>query len=152
MDEIEMVGRLFADPAVEAYTSPVQIASRTRVFSFLPVPLAAAAASVLLVVLFGVYVMPSLVISCLMGVPVNLPVAAATLTIDSDGVFHDDSTVIAPGDIAAHLRAKREAEPWRPLEIQADDQVAEATIRDVLHAARQAGYTEAFVSNRRYAL
>jgi biopolymer transport protein ExbD len=147
-----VVGRLSADPCRRAYTPPVQIASRKQVLSFLPGPFAAAAASVLLVVLFGVYVMPSQVISCLMGVPVNLPVEAEKLTIDRDGFFLAGSAVIAPGDLSAHLRAKREAEPWRPLEIQADDQVAEATIRDVLLAARKAGYTEAFISGRRYAL
>jgi biopolymer transport protein ExbD len=122
------------------------------VLSFLPVPFAAAAASVLLVVLFGVYVMPSLVISCLMGVAVNLPVADATLRIDRDGGFYDGSTVIAAGDLSAHLRGKREAEPWRPLEIQADDGVAKDTISDVLRAAREAGYGEALISGRRYAL
>jgi biopolymer transport protein ExbD len=130
----------------------MQIATRSHVLSFLPGPFAAAAASVLLVVLFGVYVVPYQVISCLMGVPVNLPVEAETLTIDRDGFFLADSAVIAPGDLSAHLRAKREAEPWRPLKIQADDRVAEATIRDVLLAARKAGYTEAFISSRRYAL
>jgi hypothetical protein len=138
--------------AAKAYTPPVQIASRSRVLSFLPVSLAAAGASVLLVVLFGVYVMPSLVISCLLGVPVNLPVADATLRMDRDGVFYDGSTVIAAGELSAHLRAKREAEPWRPLEIQAEDGVAEDTMSDFLRAARKAGYAEAFVSGRRYAL
>ena len=119
-------------------------------------------ASALLVVLFVFYVIPTGINNCYPH-QLRIPVVQAEqafygkppttlLSIAADGSCFIGTALIPRRDLTAHLRSARESEPSLPLEIAGDGRLSSGAVVDVLRAARDAGYTEAYVFGRPHSL
>lgn len=126
--------------------------------SFLPGPVAAAAASVVLAVLCGLYVLPLSVIVCFPGGPYpDTPdirtgtaffekPAMVQVSIARDGAMYvAGQRVRTVVDVTPVLRELRKAHPDVSIEIRADRRIATSDVFRVLQAMRDAGFTEAYV-------
>jgi len=130
--------------------------------AFLPAPVAAAIASTLLAVLFAMFLAPFGAIVCGplavispdvgTGKPVFEKPTTTLLSIKADGSCFVDSYLVPRHELTAHLRAAREAAPSRALEINADRRLRSDDVTRVLAAARDAGYTEAYVFGHTHSL
>lgn len=132
-----------------------------RRIAFLPDAAAAAFASALLAVLFAMY-MPYTAMACGPFVRSKPDVREGqlffdkpemiTIRISHDGQYGAGDRVVPPRDLPARIRELRAARPDLPLEIEADRRVPASSVFLAFAAARDAGYTEAWIFGYRRAL
>jgi biopolymer transport protein ExbD len=122
--------------------------------------IAAALASVVLVVLFSMYLVPFGAIVCGAGVPVNTPAITAgeeyfdkpdtiILTVRADRSVYLGPNAIRPAELEAHLRALRLKYPERGLELRAAGTSTLGELAPILGAMRRAGYPRFWVFGNR---
>jgi biopolymer transport protein ExbD len=133
------------------------LTGRSRV-SYLSGGVAAAMASVLLVVLFAFYLAPFGVIVC-GGIPVNPPEirageahfdrpVAIIVTVKRDRAVYVGPNVVPADGLRAELERVRATFPGCPLELRADRKITMAQLTPVLRAMRDAGYSQFSVFGR----
>jgi biopolymer transport protein ExbD len=114
---------------------------------------AAAMASVLLVILFAFYLVPFGSIVCGIGIPVNPPdiragdayfdrPIAITVTVKRDHAVYVGPNIVPMHALGEELQRVRAAFPGRPLELKADRKITMSELTPVLRAMRAAGYSE----------
>jgi biopolymer transport protein ExbD len=124
---------------------------------------AAALASVALVILFAIYAVPFGTISAGSQVPADVPAITAgeayfdkpdtiVVTLRSDKSIYVGPNAVRRSDLESHLRIMRGKYPDRMLELRAFKAATLGDIAPVLGAMRGAGYSQFWVFGRRSAV
>lgn len=133
-----------------------------RPISFLPSSTSAGASSVILVILFSLYVIPFGTIVCggISLSPADIQAGSSffekpgtiPVSIKADGTFFIGPSIVPAGQLVSVLRDVRRTLPNLALEIRGDRRASSTDVFRALAAARDAGYSEAYVFGNEHSI